>query len=96
MILCDQMVPHCWHIINNQDAVARSPKFLVLYKRAGQRVLINHAGDMLVRPSFIENSILQLPGGGQLSPSQSNRMPSCSGSIFYHFKFKPQTLHPKP
>ena len=61
-----QVVPHCWHIINNQDAVARSPKFLVLYKRAGQRVLINNNGDMLVRPSFIENSILQMPGGLQL------------------------------
>ncbi|BDA51088.1 probable lipase at N-terminal half [Coccomyxa sp. Obi] len=62
----DQVVPHCWHIINNQDAVARAPKFLVLYKRAGQRVLINKSGDMLVRPSFIENSILQLPGGGSV------------------------------
>ncbi len=62
-----QVVPHCWHIINNQDAVARAPKFLVLYKRAGQRVLINKNGDMLVRPSFIENSILQLPGGPALS-----------------------------
>ncbi|EIE21255.1 alpha/beta-hydrolase [Coccomyxa subellipsoidea C-169] len=62
----DKVVPHCWHIINNQDAVARSPKFLVLYKRAGQRVLINNNGDMLVRPSFIENSILQMPGGGSV------------------------------
>ncbi|CAL8466201.1 g5737 [Coccomyxa elongata] len=63
----DQVVPHCWHIINNQDAVARAPKFLVLYKRAGQRVLINKNGDMLVRPAFIENSILQLPGGGSVA-----------------------------
>ncbi|BDA51092.1 probable phospholipase A1-Igamma1, chloroplastic at C-terminar half [Coccomyxa sp. Obi] len=63
----NQVVPHCWHIINNQDAVARAPKFLLLYKRAGQVVIINKTGDMLVRPSFIENSILQLPGGGSVS-----------------------------
>ncbi|CAL8466200.1 g5736 [Coccomyxa elongata] len=63
----NQVVPHCWHIINNQDAVARAPKFLLLYKRTGQVVIINKTGDMLVRPSFIENSILQLPGGGSVS-----------------------------
>ncbi|CAL8466199.1 g5735 [Coccomyxa elongata] len=54
------VVPHSWHIINNQDAVAKAPKFLVLYKRAGQRVVINANGDMLVRPSFIENSLNSL------------------------------------
>ncbi|CAL5228580.1 g11739 [Coccomyxa viridis] len=62
----DKVVPHCWHIINDQDAVARAPKFLVLYKRTGQRVIINHNGDMLVRPSFIESSLLQLPCGGSV------------------------------
>lgn len=49
-----------------QDAVARAPKFLVLYKRAGQRVIINHNGDMLVRPSFIESSLIQVPFGEPL------------------------------
>jgi hypothetical protein len=38
-------------------------QFLGLYKRAGHRVVINHNGDMLVRPSFIETSILKAPGG---------------------------------
>jgi hypothetical protein len=60
-----KVVPHCWHIINNQDAVARSPKFLGLYKRAGHVVIINKSGDMIVRPSFIENSVLQVPFGEQ-------------------------------
>lgn len=55
-----QVVPHSWHIINDQDAVAKAPKFLVLYKRAGQRVVINANSDMLVRPSFIENSLNSL------------------------------------
>ncbi|BDA51086.1 hypothetical protein COCOBI_17-3060 [Coccomyxa sp. Obi] len=54
------VVPHCWHVINNQDAVAKAPKFLVLYKRAGHRVVINANGDMAVRPSFIENSLNSL------------------------------------
>ncbi|KAK9902208.1 hypothetical protein WJX75_007799 [Coccomyxa subellipsoidea] len=62
----DKVVPHCWHIINNQDAVARSPKFLGLYKRAGHVVIINKSGDMIVRPSFIENSVLQVPFGGSV------------------------------
>ena len=60
---CAQVVPATWHIVNDQDAVARSPKFLVLYKRTAHRVIINHAGDMLVRPSFIETSILKAPCG---------------------------------
>ncbi len=49
-----QVAPDTWHIINDQDVVAKAPKFLVLYKRAGHRVIINRLGDMIVRPSFIE------------------------------------------
>ena len=30
-----------WSIINDQDAVARSGKLLGLFKRAGERVLMN-------------------------------------------------------
>lgn len=44
-----------------QDAVARNAKFWLLYKRPGQRVLINDRGDMLVRPSFAELSMQQSP-----------------------------------
>ena len=60
-----------------QDAVARAPKFLVLYKRTGQRVIINHNGDMLVRPSFIESSLLQLPCGTSRSALDQHEV-SCS------------------
>ena len=49
-----QVAPDTWHIINDQDVVAKAPKFLILYKRAGHRVVINKMGDMIVRPSFIE------------------------------------------
>ena len=49
-----------------QDAVARSAKFWVFYKRAGQRVLINDRGDMLVRPTFTELSIQQSPMGSSV------------------------------
>ena len=58
-----QAVHATWHVINDQDAVARAPKFLFLYKRTGHSVIINHDGDMLVRPSFIETSIHKAPGG---------------------------------
>ncbi|KAK9817451.1 hypothetical protein WJX74_011070 [Apatococcus lobatus] len=52
-------IPQTWHIINDQDAVARMGKFLMLYKRPGLRVLVNLAGQMIVRPSFMELSIQQ-------------------------------------
>jgi hypothetical protein len=32
-----------------QDTVPRAAKFLFMYKRPGQRVLINSDGDMIVR-----------------------------------------------
>ena len=44
-----------------QDAVARRFKLCFLYKRPGQRVLINRKGDMLVRPTFIELTLNQTP-----------------------------------
>ncbi|CAL5228579.1 g11737 [Coccomyxa viridis] len=61
-----KLVPHTWNMINHQDAVARAPKFLGLYKRAGQRVHINHYGDMMVRPSAIQVSLIKAPCGGSV------------------------------
>ncbi len=49
-----------------QDVVAKAPKFFIMYKRAGQRVIINHNGDMLVRPSVLEVSVQS--GTGQALP----------------------------
>lgn len=47
-----------------QDAVARGGKFLTLYKRPGQRVIINRFGDLIVRPSFAEASYQRVLFGG--------------------------------
>ncbi|KAK9823190.1 hypothetical protein WJX72_000942 [[Myrmecia] bisecta] len=54
-------VPDTWHVINDQDAVARGGKFVWLYKRPGQRVLIDAAGNIVVRPVFVELTVQQLP-----------------------------------
>ncbi|GAB4817731.1 hypothetical protein N2152v2_004777 [Parachlorella kessleri] len=62
--LYNEALPDTWHIINNDDMITRGGKFFVLYKRAGHRVLINRRGDMLVRPSFVESSIRNVPGVG--------------------------------
>jgi hypothetical protein len=51
-----------------QDAVPRSGKFLFLYKRPGQRVLVSRTADMVVRPSPLELCMHNIPGG---KPSQS-------------------------
>ena len=47
-----------------QDAVPRSGRFYGLFKRAGYRVVVNALGDLLVRPSPLDASLLQLPAGG--------------------------------
>lgn len=41
--------------------MARRCKLCFLYKRPGQRVIINRRGDMLVRPTFIELTLSQTP-----------------------------------
>ena len=45
-----------------QDAVVRSGKFVIMYKRPGHRVIINATGDLIVRPSYVESSVRQRPG----------------------------------
>jgi hypothetical protein len=49
-----------------QDAVARNAKFGMLYKRPGHRVLINDRGDLLVRPAFMDISVLNKPFGSSV------------------------------
>lgn len=46
-----------------QDTVPRGGKFVSAYKRNGQRVVVNKAGDMVVRPVPLESSLLQMPLG---------------------------------
>ena len=39
-----------WSLINDQDAIARGGKFFGLFKRPGERVLMNAKGELLVSP----------------------------------------------
>ena len=57
--------------VTMQDAVPRSGRFYGLFKRAGHRVVMTGLGDLLVRPSPLDASMLQVPAGGccGLSPS---------------------------
>lgn len=41
--------PPCPQVINDQDLIARGGKFWRIYKRPGQRVLIDRSGTMLAR-----------------------------------------------
>jgi hypothetical protein len=54
----------------SQDAVARNAKFWLLYKRPGQRVVINDRGDIFVRPSYAELSMQQSPCFTSLSQAR--------------------------
>lgn len=70
-----------WSVINDQDAVARGGKLLGLFKRAGERVLMNAKGNAsdsggLCQPDNLANSFLScrgharvsgLPGGSRLA-----------------------------
>ena len=47
-----------------QDAVPRSGRFYGLFKRAGHRLVLSGLGDLLVRPSPLDASMLQVPAGG--------------------------------
>ena len=44
-----------------QDPVPRVPK--IVYKHAGHRVYIDEEGDIIVRPSYFEHSVLTRAGG---------------------------------
>ena len=53
-------VPETWHVINDQDVVAKSMKFGCMFKRCGQRVVVSDTGRLAVRPSFFEFLLLQV------------------------------------
>ena len=66
-----QVVPDTWHIINDQDLVTRILKLAGLYKRHGQRVVVNRRGDMIVRPTLFETSMQQTIRGGTVADHQT-------------------------
>lgn len=43
-----------------QDSVSQTGKLLWLYKRCGQRVIVNDRGDLIVRPSSLETRLEQI------------------------------------
>jgi hypothetical protein len=47
-------MPDTWQLVNADDMVVRSAKFLVMFKHAGKKVFVNRRGDLVVRPSHIE------------------------------------------
>jgi len=47
--------------------VTREGKMLFLYKRPGQRVILNAAGHMMVRPTHMEASVQKSVGGTSFS-----------------------------
>ena len=53
-------VPDTWHVINDQDVVVHGMKFFGWYKRNGQRVILDGEGGIVVRPSMLELSLLQV------------------------------------
>jgi hypothetical protein len=53
-------VPDTWHVINDQDIVVHGMKLFGWYKRNGNRVILNGRGDIIVRPSHLELSLLQV------------------------------------
>lgn len=50
-----------------QDMVAQGGKMWILYKRPGQRALINPSGDLIVRPSYTEVTMQQRPFGTRVA-----------------------------
>ncbi|CAD7701829.1 unnamed protein product [Ostreobium quekettii] len=47
-------VPDTWHVVNNIDAISRSPKLWFLYKHTGHKAVINSLGHLIVSPTFLE------------------------------------------
>ncbi|GMH45328.1 hypothetical protein BSKO_13285 [Bryopsis sp. KO-2023] len=56
----DQLVPNTWQIINDEDLIPRMPKFWVLFKHVGSKVIINQCGDMIVKPYLVEVSLYRM------------------------------------
>ncbi len=50
-------IPNAWDIVNDSDVVPRSTKYMRVYKRTGNRVIISKSGDLLCRPSWMEMNV---------------------------------------
>lgn len=50
----DSHVPNTWQVINDNDVVPKIPRFGMLYRHVGRKVIINQVGDLIVRPQAVE------------------------------------------
>ncbi|GMH45957.1 hypothetical protein BSKO_13921 [Bryopsis sp. KO-2023] len=46
-----------WQLVNGNDMVPTMPEFGSLFAHVGKRVIINHSGDIILNPLFIENNL---------------------------------------
>jgi hypothetical protein len=72
-----QTAPDTWHIANDQDVVVHGLKMFGWYKRNGHRVIVNNRGDLIVRPSFLELSLLKVVSPPFMSSTCSLMPASC-------------------
>ncbi|GIL75751.1 hypothetical protein Vretimale_15289 [Volvox reticuliferus] len=61
--LYNKEVAETWHIINGNDVVPLTPKYVgwFVYKQPGHKVILKRRGDIIVRPTFTENTVIRLP-----------------------------------
>ena len=57
--LYKEWVPDGWDLVHTNDVIARNGKFLRLYKRAAHRVVVSPGGDLIVRPSLAETTVIR-------------------------------------
>lgn len=57
-----ELVPDSWSLVNDQDPVPRVPAGTG-FRRCGLPVLVNGRGDLIVRPTFFERSVVKRSGG---------------------------------
>ncbi|KAL6784853.1 hypothetical protein ACKKBF_B03495 [Auxenochlorella protothecoides x Auxenochlorella symbiontica] len=73
-------VPDCWSVINNQDPIPRIPKGW--FHGAGHRVVVTPRGDLIIKPSTLELSVIFKSGG----VAAHHRLPNYSLSLFSLFR----------
>ena len=81
--LYDQIVPHCFRVVNQRDVVARLPRssksgFLVRYEHAGRTVLINEGGKWLGRPRQSSTFTPSSPTAEQQKPPKQSKKQSAA------------------
>lgn len=58
------LVPDTFSVINDQDVIVHSGKFISYFKRPAWRVILYPTGDMVVRPSYMEVTLHRMVGAG--------------------------------